>query len=253
MMRTRSTPRAYYEFLLIAVIFVNFTRVFVMQAFRIPSGSMVDNLLVGDHIVVNKFIYRPSGSRLFEKIFPFGDIERGDVVIFRYPRNPGSDFVKRVIALPGETLLIRDKTVFVDGRMLDEPWKLHLDGNIYPAQHTLPEPFRSRDQFGPFTVPAGSYFVLGDNRDLSHDSRYWGAVPRELITGRALLVYWSYEGKPLPKGSPPIARLRELVTVIVSFIDKTRWYRTFFIVDSAYHYDPSRSAGGDADDRRKNQ
>lgn len=244
MMRSRSTPRAYYEFLLIAVIFVNFTRVFVMQAFRIPSGSMADNLLVGDHIVVNKFVYSPSGSRLFGKIFPFGEVGRGDVVVFRYPRNPGSDFVKRVIALPGETVSIRDKIVFVDGQPLEEPWKLHLDPNVYPLQPALPEPYRSRDQFGPFTVPEGSYFVLGDNRDLSHDSRYWGAVPTGLITGRALLVYWSYEGKPLPPGSPPIARLRELVTVIFSFFDKTRWDRTFFIIGSTYHYDQAPRAGG---------
>lgn len=235
-MTRRSTPRLYYEALVIAVIIVNFARIFVVQAFKIPSGSMVDNLLIGDHIVVNKFIYSPSTSALFRGLFPFRYVSRGDVVVFRYPENLNQDFVKRVVALPGETILIRDKQVIIDGRPLEEPWKLHLDSNLYKRQRDLAEPFRSRDQFGPYRVPADSFFVLGDNRDASHDSRYWGPVSRKLIKGRAVLVYWSYAETPLPADSPPIARLRELVTIILSFHEKTRWDRTFHVIDRSYHY-----------------
>ncbi len=237
-MKPKSTPRIYYQILLIVVIVVNFTRIFVMQAFKIPSGSMVDNLLIGDHIIVNKFVYSPGASILFRSLFPFASVQRGDVVIFRSPPDLSQDFIKRVVALPGETLLIRDKVVHIDGRPIDEPWKLHVDPNVYEFQPDLPEPNRSRDQFGPIVIPEGSYFVLGDNRDSSHDSRYWGVVPRGLIKGRALLVYWSFESTPLPSGSPPIARLRELFAVIFTFFENTRWDRTFHVIDSSYHYDP---------------
>ncbi|HUF17229.1 MAG TPA: signal peptidase I [Thermoanaerobaculia bacterium] len=236
-MKAKSTPRIYYELLLIAVIVVNFTRIFVIQAFKIPSGSMVDNLLIGDHIVVNKFVYSPAASALFRQVFPFRTVHRGDVVIFRYPRNLSQDFIKRVVALPGETILIRDKQIYIDGSSIREPWKVHLDPNVYEFQPDLAEPYRSRDQFGPYRIPEDSYFVLGDNRDLSHDSRYWGAVPRSLIKGRALLVYWSFAGTQLPSNSPPIERVRELFTVIVTFFEKTRWDRTFHVIDSSYHYD----------------
>lgn len=240
----KSTAREYYEALLIAIIFVNFARIFVFQAFKIPTGSMEDNLKVGDHLIVNKFIYGPSGDGPMAGLIPLRDVERGDIIVFRYPEQPETDFVKRVVGMPGDTVSIRDKNVFIDGAPLPEPYVIHDDPQIYPPEPALPEPYRSRDQFGPFEVPQGQFFVMGDNRDRSHDSRYWGPVPRSLIKGRAFMVYWSFEGEPPPPGSPPAERLRELFSVVIHFFDRTRWHRTFFIVDSKYHYTPGVSSHG---------
>ena len=240
----KSTAREYYEALLIAIIFVNFARIFVFQAFKIPTGSMEDNLKVGDHIVVNKFIYGPKGEGLLASLLPQRDVERGDVVVFRYPLQPDTDFVKRVVGLPGETLEIREKRILIDGVPLAEPYVVHDDPQTYPAGPFLPEPYRSRDHYGPFRIPEGEYFAMGDNRDRSSDSRYWGTVPRSLIKGRAFMVYWSFEGEPPPPGSSMRERLRELADVVIHFFDRTRWHRTFFIVDSRYHYTPGVSSYG---------
>lgn len=236
----KSTAREYFEALLIAVIFVNFARVFVFQAFKIPTGSMIDNLLIGDHIIVNKFIYGPPGG--LAALLPLREIRRGDIIVFRYPKAPDVDYVKRVIGQPGDTVMIRDKKVFINGRQLDEPYTLFLDPTVYAMDQMLAEPYRSRDQYGPFTVPEGEYFAMGDNRDRSNDSRYWGTIPRELIKGRAFMVYWSFRRDPPDQGSPPSARLRELLGVIVHFLPDTRWDRTFMIVDSKYHYHEPVSA-----------
>jgi signal peptidase I len=239
----KSTIREYYEALLIAVIFVNFARIFVFQAFKIPTGSMEDNLKVGDHIIVNKFIYGPEPGSFLRKLVPLRDVKRGDVIVFRYPLQPDTDFVKRVIGMPGDTIEIRDKKVAVNGKQLDEPYVIHEDQQMYPLQPALPEPYRSRDQFGPYTVPQGQYFAMGDNRDRSSDSRYWGTVPRSMIKGRAFMVYWSFRGTPPPPDAPPSDRIKELASVFIHFLTRTRWDRTFLIVDSHYHYHPE--PGGD--------
>jgi len=231
----KSTVREYYEALLIAVIFVNFARIFVFQAFKIPTGSMEDNLKVGDHIIVNKFIYGP-GPNL--GVLPLRDIKRGDIIVFRYPLQPDTDFVKRVIGMPGDTVSVRDKIVSVNGKALDEAYVVHEDPQVYPLQPALQEPYRSRDQFGPFKVPDGQYFAMGDNRDRSSDSRYWGTVPRTMIKGRAFMVYWSFRGQPPPPDAPPADRVKELFGVVIHFFTRTRWDRTFLIVDSHYHYHP---------------
>src|SRR4051812_14197875 len=166
----KSTTREYYEALLIAVIFVNFARIFVFQAFKIPTGSMEDNLKIGDHIIVNKFIYGPT-SPPWQKLFPLRNIDRGDIIVFRYPLQPDTDFVKRVIGMPGDTIEVRDKTVYVNGDRRDEPYVIHDAPMLFRARNAaeppLPEPYRSRDQFGPYTVPQGTYFAMGDNRDRS--------------------------------------------------------------------------------------
>jgi signal peptidase I len=234
----KSTIREYYEALLIAVIFVNFARIFVFQAFKIPTGSMEDNLKVGDHIIVNKFIYGPEPGSFLRKLLPLRDVKRGDIIVFRYPLQPDTDFVKRVIGMPGDTVEVRDKKVSVNGKQLDEPYVIHDDPQIYPLQPALPEPYRSRDQFGPYTVGEGQYFAMGDNRDRSSDSRYWGTVPRSLIKGRAFMVYWSFRGTPPPPDAPPADRIKELASVFIHFVTRTRWDRTFLIVDSHYHYHP---------------
>ena len=227
----KAISRDYFEALLIAMIFVNFARVFVFQAFKIPTGSMIDNLLIGDHIIVNKFAYGEGGP-LAHRLLPLRRIERGDIVVFRYPEQPQTDFVKRVIGLPDETVTIRDKKVLIDGVPLEEPYVTHDDPEVFPAQPGLPARYRQRDQFGPYVVPRSSYFVMGDNRDRSNDSRFWGPVRRELIKGRAFMIYWSYGGTPPPPGAKPIDRLRELGSIAKNFFRDTRWERSFRVVDS---------------------
>jgi len=240
----KSTFREYYEALLIAVIFVNFARIFAFQAFKIPTGSMEDNLKVGDHIIVNKFIYGPGTS--LGGLLPLRDIRRGDIIVFRYPLQPDTDFVKRVIGLPGDSVEVHDKIVSINGRPMPEQYVIHVDPTIYPPRPQLPEPYRSRDQFGPYVVPPNQYFAMGDNRDRSSDSRYWGTVPRSMIKGRAFMVYWSFEGTPPSPEAPTSARIKELAGVVIHFFTKSRWERTFFIVDSKYHYTPGLTPEGEA-------
>ncbi|HEV7765923.1 MAG TPA: signal peptidase I, partial [Thermoanaerobaculia bacterium] len=192
--------------------------------------------------IVNKFIYGPDANP--GGLMPLRDVQRGDIVVFRYPQQPDIDFVKRVVGLPGETVSIEDKKVFVDGTELREPYVLWDDERIYPASEFLPEPQRSRDQMKPLKLPAGQYFVMGDNRDHSNDSRYWGTVPRSMIKGRAFMVYWSFDWEPLPPKSTFTDRSRELVNVTRHFFSHTRWKRTFFIVDSQHHYTPGVSSYG---------
>lgn len=180
---------------------------------------MRDTLIIGDHILVNKFIF--AGPDL---LFPARAIVRGDVIVFRSPEHPETKYVKRVVALPGETVELRGKAVFIDGRKLDEPYVVLQDPRTYPNMTELPEPQRSRDHLGPLRVPADSYFVLGDNRDRSYDSRFWGAVPARLIAGRAFVVYWSFDG--IQPTSTPDDRARELRLVLRHFFDRTRWNRT---------------------------
>lgn len=242
----KSTVREYYEALLIAIIFVNFVRIFAFQAFKIPTGSMEDNLKVGDHIIVNKFIFGANGSALLEKLLPLRGIRRGDIIVFRYPEVPEQDFVKRVIALPGDTIQIDAKRVFVNGIEAREPYALHIDRRIIPNEPFLPDKWRRRDHFAPFRVPAGHYFAMGDNRDNSYDSRFWGPVPREMIKGRAFMVYWSFDPvtRPLTAEASPFDRIRELAGVTRHFFSRTRWQRSFFIIDSKYHYTPGVTAYG---------
>jgi signal peptidase I len=186
----KSTLREYFESIVIAVILALFVRTWVVQAFKIPTGSMENNLLVGDHLLVNKFVYGPTVGRLEQAVMPIATIRRGDVVVFKYPEDPERDFIKRVIGLPGESFEVRAKQVYIDGEPLGEPY-VHF---LQPAgSHGEIASFDVREQYGPVTVPEGHYFVMGDNRDNSQDSRYWGFLPREYIKGKALLVYWSFE------------------------------------------------------------
>ncbi len=238
----KSTLREYFEALLIAMIFVNFAWAFVLQAFKIPSGSMIDNLLIGDHIVVNKFAYGPgNGGRLAAALFPFREVRRGDIVVFRYPSDLSVNYVKRVIGLPGDTIEIRDKIVYIDGRPLDEPYVIHLDPLVIPDKPLLS--MKVRDQFGPVVIPDGQYFMMGDNRDRSSDSRYWGTVSRGLIKGRAFMVYWSYAEPPAPADATFRQRIAELAGVATHFLSSTRWDRTFFVVDSSDHFHAERYKG----------
>ena len=187
--RTRSTLREYVEAALWALVLTLFLRAFVIQAFRIPSESMVKTLLVGDFLFVNKFEYGPKIPFTHVRLPGLRPPRRGDVIVFQFPQNPSQDFIKRCIATAGQTVTIADKQVSVDGQPLREPYTQHTDPNIRPAG------FDFRDNYGPYTVPAGNLFMMGDNRDNSNDSRYWGPVDLDLVKGRAMFLYWSWDGE----------------------------------------------------------
>ena len=222
----KSTIREYFESIVIAVILALFVRTFVVQAFKIPTGSMENNLLIGDHLLVNKFVLGPAPSAIERAVLPMGTIRRGDVLVFKYPEQPDRDFIKRVIGLPGESLEVREKKVWINGTALDEPYAHYLSpASEGSALHEVTS-YDVRERYGPVIVPAGHYFMMGDNRDNSQDSRYWGFLPRENIKGKALLIYWSYEAEReeyQEEGAG--AAVRGLVSVFTHFFTRTRWDR----------------------------
>jgi signal peptidase I len=219
----KSTVREYFESIVIAVILALFVRTWVVQAFKIPTGSMENNLLIGDHLLVNKFVFSPASS-LERAVLPVRDIRRGDIVVFKYPDEPERDFIKRVIGLPGETLELRNKKVFINGQPLEEGYVHFLD----PVSGQEVTSFDVRERYGPVRVPEGQYFVMGDNRDNSQDSRYWGFLPGTYIKGKALMIYWSFDSAPEDyAGSGIGARLRRLLSVATHFFTRTRWERLF--------------------------
>lgn len=186
----KSTIREYFESILVAVVLALFVRTFVFQAFKIPTGSMKPNLLVGDHLIVNKFIFAPAATGLERALLPMRPIERGDIIVFKFPEEPERDFIKRVIGLPGDTLELRNQTVFINGQPLTEPYAHYL---FPPAGEGQADAFDLRRKYGPVTVPEAHYFMMGDNRDDSQDSRFWGFLPASYVKGRALFIYWSFD------------------------------------------------------------
>jgi len=185
----KSTFREYFESILVAVVLALFVRTFVFQAFKIPTGSMKPNLLVGDHLIVNKFIFAPTRFAFERALLPMRPIERGDIVVFKFPEEPERDFIKRVIGLPGDTLELRNQTVSINGRALTERYAHYL----FPPAAEGQMNGDLRRKYGPVTVPDGHYFMMGDNRDDSQDSRFWGFLPQSYVKGRALFIYWSFD------------------------------------------------------------
>ncbi len=191
--------REYLEAILVAVALALVIRTFAFQAFRIPSGSMEDTLLVGDYLFVSKFLYGAEipftgGSRLPAIRQP----KRGDIIVFRYPEDPTQDFIKRCVGVPGDTIEVRDKVLYVNGEAQEEPYVKHADRRILPG----------RDSFGPVVVPEGKYFMMGDNRDNSRDSRSWGFLDHSLIRGKALFIYFSWDA------AGPGIRFRRILDII---------------------------------------
>ncbi|HET7293251.1 MAG TPA: signal peptidase I [Vicinamibacteria bacterium] len=226
----KSVAREYLEAIVVAVVLALFVRTFAIQAFKIPTSSMEPNLLIGDHLFVNRLVYSPSIGRVEDLLLAKREVRRGDVVVFRFPENPEKDYVKRVVALPGETVEIHDKTVLVDGRPLDETAYVHfLDADQGESSEVEAGGLggRERTPYGPLRVPEGQLFVLGDNRDNSNDSRIWGFLPRELVKGRALFVYWSYAAtREEYRRSGALAWLRDTATAL----GRTRWDRFFHVI-----------------------
>ena len=184
----KSVFREYFESLVIAVAVALFVRTFVFQAFKIPTGSMEPNLLVGDHLIVNKMIFAPTMTGFERAILPHRDIHRGDVIVFKFPQDPTRDFIKRVIGLPGEQLELRRKKMYVNGKELTEPY-VHFIAPLSPESDKRSDDLR--EEYGPVTVPPDQYFMMGDNRDNSQDSRYWGFMPASYVKGQALFIYFS--------------------------------------------------------------
>lgn len=182
----KSKLRENIEAILLAILLALFIRTFIVQAFKIPSGSMKQTLQIGDHILVNKFIYGVKIPFWAKTIIPVKIPERGDIIVFKYPKDPDKDFIKRVIGVAGDRIEIIDKQVYVNNELLNNVHAVHTDPRIFPGE------FNTRDNFGPVTVPADSLFVMGDNRDNSHDSRFWGFVDLEDVRGKAFIIYWSW-------------------------------------------------------------
>jgi signal peptidase I len=189
--------REYGEALFIAFILALVIRAFLVQAFSIPSGSMQPTLLIGDYLLVNKFTYGIRNPLTNKVWIPIGTPQRGDVVVFIYPQDPTKDFIKRVIGLPGDSIQIINKKVLINGKVFETPQAVYDDPLVIPPPHRPNE--SGRDNMGPVTVPANSYFVMGDNRDHSYDSRFWGFVPMDAFRGKAVIIYFSWQG---PSGEP---------------------------------------------------
>jgi len=185
--RSKSIVREYAEAILIALLLALFIRTFVVQAFKIPSGSMLNTLLIGDHILVNKFIYGIKNPFNGHTWVPVEKPERGDVIVFEYPLNPKQDYIKRVIGVEGDRIEIKDKKIYLNGEPQNEPYTIYLDNKIIPAG------IQDRDNMAPITVPPHSLFVMGDNRDNSYDSRFWKFVDLDEVKGQAFILYWSWD------------------------------------------------------------
>ncbi len=210
--RTKSVVREYFELIAETAVFVFFVLTFVVQAFQIPTGSMEPTLLVGDFLLVNKFVYDNGTGALDRALLPRREIKRQDIIVFKYPNELSKDYVKRVIGLPGEKLEVRNKQVFINDNPLEEPYKVHL----YHDEDS------SRDNYGPVTVPPGHLFAMGDNRDNSLDSRSWGFVPLINLKGRPWVIYFSYAAERDAYQKTSVGdRLKKLV----NFIPKARWRR----------------------------
>jgi signal peptidase I len=230
----------------VTVLLLLFGTTTLVQAFVIPTGSMEDNLLVGDHLLVDKLAYAPPGP-FTRYLLPYQEVDRGDIIVFRYPVDIRQTFVKRVIGIPGDRIRIENKQVFRNGERLYEPYKVHKADYIDSYRDNFPsDPYqqvsdgavsmlRDHSQNGEIVVPPNHYFAMGDNRDNSLDSRYWGFVPRENIIGKPLIIYWSYD-TTTDRLAGPLISVDHIWDLVTNFPTKTRWRRTFKLIHG-YDYD----------------
>ncbi len=184
--KIKSKTKEYVESIIIAILIALFIRTFIICAYKIPSRSMVPTLLVGDHILVNKFLYGVKIPLLRNTIIPFREPKRGEIIVFIFPNDRSKDFIKRVIGVGGDKIEIKNKKIFINGKEYSDSHGVYSDSMIYPAT------MQPRDNFGPITVPKDSIFVMGDNRDESLDSRFWGFVNLKDVEGKAFVIYWSW-------------------------------------------------------------
>lgn len=241
-----TSAREYFDSLLVTVILALFGTTFILQAFKIPSSSMEDTLLIGDHLLVNKFVFggEPGDGA---GLLSYRRVQRGDIVVFKYPEPPHQHFVKRIIGMPGDRLQIVKRQVIINGQALSEPYKIHRDSfarsdfrDYFPPENSFlvhemdsewaaqVQQYRNGDEL---VIPPDKYFVMGDNRDRSSDSRYWGFVDRKNIVGRPLLIYWSFGSgsNRYPPGGLG-QQLAALWDTVVHFFSRMRWGRLLHVV-----------------------
>jgi len=214
------------ESVLVAAALALYFKGFVFQAFHVPSSSMENTVLTGDYVLVNKFAYGPHRGP-WGRVLPYRDLSRGDVVVFRYPPDPGRDFIKRAVALAGDRIEIEAKTLRLNGLPVAEPYVVHRDEVTYGGD--APASLLRRDRFGPLAVAAGHFFAMGDNRDESQDSRFWGPAPLAHLEGRAVSVLWSVRDGPRAFAGRGAALRRSLDTAL-HFLSRTRWERSFHAI-----------------------
>ena len=218
---------------------------FIVQAFEIPSSSMENTLLIGDHVFVNRVQFAPA-TYWTGPLLPYREIRRGDIVVFLHPAEPGLYVVKRIMGIPGDRIHLRDGVVYRNGERLDEPYVIHKTDGYNPYRDNFPAVspadyngvtpewqlvLKQHIQGDDLVVPPDSYFGMGDNRDVSYDSRYWGFIPKENVIGRPMFVYWSFETPPNQYLQKEVGeRLKFLAHVVIHFFDETRWRRTFRVV-----------------------
>jgi len=234
---SREVNRGFVGEWTVTIVLLLFATTSLVQAFVIPSASMVGTLLIGDHVLVDKLTYAPSGaaSRL---LLPYRDVHRGDIIVFRYPLDIKEDYVKRAIGLPGDRIKLVNKQLWLNGHPVDEPYAIHSQTMIDSSRDNFPGPpnaplqqpaidmLENHVQNGELVVPPGFIFAMGDNRDDSSDSRYWGFVPRENIVGTPIVIYWSYDAPTSDLTNGNIG-IDHIVDVVAHFFTKTRWSRTF--------------------------
>ncbi len=238
--RDLDRPRSTLAEWTITILLLLFLTTTLVQAYVIPTGSMEDTLLIGDHLLVDKLAFAPPGP-VSRYILPYTDVKRGDIIVFRYPVDISQTFVKRCIGVPGDRIRVVNKLVYLNGKALDEPYSVHKTDYIDSYRDNFPgEPNVSVDQRayemlsnhvqdGQVVVPPNSYFAMGDNRDSSLDSRYWGFVPRENIIGKPLIVYWSYDA-PTDRLNSSSISLDHVLDLAQNFFSKTRWRRSFMLI-----------------------
>ncbi len=217
----KSVLRDYAETILVCVIFVIFTRAFIFQQSKIPSGSMMDTLLIGDYIMVNRFLYAPTSFDWERSILPVRDVRHGDVIVFKFPSEPETDYIKRVVGLPGDMVELRNGALFVNGIYREEPY--------VQEAYRLGDDARGRN-YGPTRVEQGNYFVMGDHRNRSSDSRVWGQVNQDLLKGRALLIWYSYEEQENSHQLSAGAQVRSWGSKFIHFFTKSRFSRCFTLI-----------------------
>jgi len=225
--REKSLFREYFELIAETAVFVFFVMTFVVQAFQIPTGSMEPTLLVGDFLLVNKLVYTNPPTDLEKAILPRRDIRRQDIVVFKYPKELNKDFVKRIIALEGEKIEVKDKQVYINDQPIAESYKVHNDVQVFNKDGYYHYDDAIRDNFGPVVVPPGHCFVMGDNRDNSMDSRYWSFLPMDYIKGKPWVIYFSYRAE---RDAYTKTSFGERVKKFASFLPKARWGRMLRVI-----------------------
>jgi signal peptidase I len=235
-------PRSTLAEWTITVLLLLFLTTTLVQAYVIPTGSMEDTLLIGDHLLVDKLAFAPAGP-VSKYLLPYTDVKRGDIIVFRYPVDISQTFVKRCIGVPGDRIRVINKQVYLNGVRLDEPYTYHKSDYIdsyrdnFPGEPNVSVDRRASDMLlnhvvnGDVVVPPNSYFAMGDNRDSSLDSRYWGFVPRENINGKPLVIYWSYDA-PTDQLNTSSISVEHIVDLAQNFFTKTRWRRSFMLIHS---------------------